>query len=309
MTMAPRITLDQWQVLCAVVEAGTYARAAKVVGKSQSSLTYAVQKLESLLEVRAFTVQGRRAVLTPAGELLYRRARLLLDDAARVEQAAAAVARGWEPVVRLAVEVTFPRRPLLDALERLGVDAPATRVEVFESVLGGTEELLIDGAVDLAILPRVPAGFLGVHLARIDASFVARHDHPLHALGRALTTRDLRRHRQIVIRESGRRRPTPPIIEATQRWTVTSAATALDAVRAGHGYCWAERSAIEHDLRSGLLIPLRLETGNHPTDLFLVQADRDLAGPGALRLSTLLCEEAARHGSRKATRARRAKRS
>ncbi|MBX3197902.1 MAG: LysR family transcriptional regulator [Labilithrix sp.] len=286
-----RITLDQWQVLCAVVEAGSYARAAKLLRKSQSALTYAVQKLESLLGVRAFTVRGRRAVLTPAGEQLYRRARVLLDDAARVERGAASIAQGWEPIVRLAVEVTFPRKPLLDALARLGVDAPETRIELFESVLGGTEELLIEGAVDLAILPRVPSGFLGAHLTRIDASFVAHRDHPLHALGRPLTMRDLRAHRQIVIRESGRRRTTPATVEATLRWTVTSAATAIDAVRAGHGYCWAERSAIATELSSGSLVPLRLEKNSHASDLFLVHADRDVAGPGVLRMAALLREE------------------
>ncbi len=48
---SPRITLDQWQALMAVVDAGSYAKAAEVLHKSQSSLTYAVQKLESLLGV------------------------------------------------------------------------------------------------------------------------------------------------------------------------------------------------------------------------------------------------------------------
>ena len=62
----------------AVVDAGGYAQAAEQLHKSQSAVTYAVQKLESLLAVKAFEVQGRKAVLTPTGQLLYRRASALL---------------------------------------------------------------------------------------------------------------------------------------------------------------------------------------------------------------------------------------
>src|SRR5689334_2044194 len=85
---SPRITLEQWQALVAVVDAGSYARAAELLHKTQSTLTYAVQKIESLLDVKAFDIKGRKAVLTPTGQLLYRRARLLLDEATATESAA-----------------------------------------------------------------------------------------------------------------------------------------------------------------------------------------------------------------------------
>ena len=70
--MEPRVTLEQWQALAAVVEHGSYAKAAEALHKSQSSVTYAVQKLESQLGVRAFELKGRKAALTQTGELLYR---------------------------------------------------------------------------------------------------------------------------------------------------------------------------------------------------------------------------------------------
>jgi len=46
----PYITLDQWRALITVVDSGGYAQAAEVLHKSQSSVTYAVQKLQSQLE-------------------------------------------------------------------------------------------------------------------------------------------------------------------------------------------------------------------------------------------------------------------
>ena len=48
-TEGPRISLEQWRALQAVVERGGYAQAAEALHKSQSTLTYAVQKIESLL--------------------------------------------------------------------------------------------------------------------------------------------------------------------------------------------------------------------------------------------------------------------
>ena len=47
MQSMPRVTLDQWRALVAVVDAGGYAQAAEALHKSQSAVTYAVQKLES----------------------------------------------------------------------------------------------------------------------------------------------------------------------------------------------------------------------------------------------------------------------
>src|SRR5690606_41298047 len=99
----PRVTLEQWRCLAAVVEAGGYAQAAARLHKSQSSVTYAVQRLETLLDVQAFEIQGRRAVLTATGEMLYRRARLLLDEAAGLERAARRPPAGWRAGITRAV--------------------------------------------------------------------------------------------------------------------------------------------------------------------------------------------------------------
>src|SRR6476620_10187152 len=102
------VTLEQWRTLVAVVDAGGYAQAAEALHKSQSSVTYAVQKLEELLDVRAFEIKGRKAFLTSTGQMLYRRARALLEDAGAVERAARKVSAGWEAEIAIAVEIIFP---------------------------------------------------------------------------------------------------------------------------------------------------------------------------------------------------------
>ncbi len=78
------------------------------------------------------------------------------------------------------------------------------RIELFESVLGGTEDALTQRQADLVIGAIVPPGFAGEPLMRLRFVAVAAPAHPLHALTRPLTYQDLRRHRQLVIRDSGR---------------------------------------------------------------------------------------------------------
>src|SRR5436853_587075 len=162
--MTPRITLEQWQALVAVVDAGGYAQAAERLHKSQSSVTYLVQKLESLLDVKAFEIKGRKAALTPTGEMLYRRARTLLEEAVGLEKTAKSASAGWEAEIRIAAEIVFPAWLLLKCFDRLNAESPHTRIEYFESVIAGTNELLLAGRADLAITTQIPQGFTGALL-------------------------------------------------------------------------------------------------------------------------------------------------
>ena len=299
----PRVTLEQWQALFAVVDAGSYARASEALHKSQSTLTYAVQKLESLLGIKAFEIQGRKAVLTPAGRMLHRRAGILLDEARGIEQAAKVASAGWEPEIRIAADVVFPYALLLESFDRFGAESPHTRVELIESVLAGTVEALTDGRADLAISGRVPQGHAFEPLARLRMIPVAHPDHPLHRLARPLTQRDLRAHRQLVVRESDIRRATKPSVEAAQRWTVSHVSTSIMAAAMGLGFGWYAEDAIRDEIEAGSLkeLPMR-DGGERFVELHLLYADRDNAGPAALRLAQIIREHTAQACERRAQR-------
>ena len=170
MSLAPHITLEQWRALITVVDAGGYAQAADVLHKSQSAVTYAVQKIESLLGLKAFEIQGRKAILTPTGQMLYRRAVALVSEAGDLERAAHALSAGWEAEIHIVAEILFPTAVLFDCLARFGEESPRTRIEVTESVMGGTSEALLKGVADLAISPahaaRVLRGYPDAHAGR-----------------------------------------------------------------------------------------------------------------------------------------------
>jgi DNA-binding transcriptional LysR family regulator len=289
-----RISLEQWRALRAVVDAGGYAQAAEVLHKSQSAVTYAVQKIEALLAVKIFAVIGRRARLTPTGEVLYRRAKALLEEAGALETAAGSLAAGWEAELRLAVEIIFPTWLLLQCFARFGEEQPQTRIELHETVLSGTDEALIQRRVDFAICSQVPPGFSGDLLMRVQFVAAAHPQHPLHQLGRELTMQDLRKHRHLVIRDTGSQRRSGSWVGSEQVWTVSNKATSIHAAVMGQGFAWFPEDTVRDELERGMLkaLPLR-EGGGRSGDLYLVFADRDYAGPGALRLAQIIREQVA----------------
>lgn len=285
----PRISLDQWKTLVSVVESGGYAKAASQVHKSQSTLTYAIQKMERVLGVKLFELRGRKAQLTDAGHVLYVRGKSLVDEAARLEQAAEQLAAGWEAEIRLAVEVVFPTWLLLQCLARFGDEHPQTRIELHETVLAGNAEMLTEGLVDMAIGPVIPQGFVGEPLMNVRFVMAAAPSHPLHHLGRPIVAADLKPHRHLVIRDTGSRRVKATSVVANQRWTVSHKATSIRAAVMGLGFAWFPEDSIREELQGGQLevLPMREGTERYAT-LYLIHAGGDALGRGARRLGEVI---------------------
>lgn len=294
--MIPRIGLEQWRALVAVVDAGGYAQAAQSLHKSQSTVTWAVQKIEAQLGVKIFEIRGRKAALTDAGQVLYRRARQLVEDATLLEQGARSMAADWKPVLSLAVEIIFPTWLLLECLARFAEERPQTHIELYETVLDGTKEMLAERRVDLAICSSPPSGVAGDFLMRLRFVAAAHPDHPLHRLGRPLGYADLRRHRHLVIRDTGTQRTRDvSSIETELRWTVSHKATSIRAASMGVGFAWYSKDAIRAELEEGTLKELPLgEGGERYADLYLVLANRDYASRDERRLAEIIREGVAR---------------
>jgi DNA-binding transcriptional LysR family regulator len=285
----PRISLDHWNILVSVVESGSYAKASERVHRSQSTLSYAVHKIERNLGVRVFELRGRRANLTSAGQLLYRRGKALLEEASRLEQVAAQLAKGWEAEIRIAVDVVFPTWLLLGSLAEFAAERPATRIELHETTLAGHEEALLERRVDIAIGGVVPAGFVGEPLMPVRFVCAAAPSHPLHQHGQKLTLDDLRRHRHLVLRDSSAQRARAAGWLNETRWTVSHKATSIRAATMGLGYAWYPEDSVREELESGALRPLPLREGaERVATLHLIYADRDAAGPGTQRLAQIL---------------------
>lgn len=272
-----KVTLDQWRAFVAVVDQGGYSQAAEFLNKSQSTLSYAVQKIETELEIRLFTVEGRRAVLTSAGELLYRRALQLLAMSNSLEQTAEQLSHSWQAHINVAVDTIFPESALLEALSTFSESNPLTRVNLQETVLSGGNDLLIRREVSLIVSGQLAAGFIGEPLLQVPFIAVAAPHHPLHQLGRSLEASDLKQYRQLVVRDSGKMNLDAGWLDADQRWTFNYLSTSIEAARAGLGFAWYPQTKVHQDIQEGRLKPLPLEIGSKRyAQLYLIYADSSM---------------------------------
>lgn len=236
---APRVTLDQWRTLQAVVDHGGFAQAADVLHRSQSSVSYTVARMQDQLGVPLLRIDGRKAVLTEAGGVLLRRSRQLVKQASQLEDLAHHMEQGWEAEVRLVVDAAYPNARLVRALTAFMPQSRGCRVRLREEVLSGVEEVLLEGVADLAISGFSIPGYLGAELSDVEFIAVAHPEHALHRLNRELNFQDLESQLQVVIRDSGRQRPRDVgWLGAEQRWTVGSLATAASFVGSGLGFAW-----------------------------------------------------------------------
>ncbi|MDJ0958157.1 MAG: LysR family transcriptional regulator [Arenicellales bacterium] len=276
-----KVSLDHWRALASIVDEGGYASAAEAMGKSQSTVSHSIQRIEELLGTRVLKVQGRKAVLTEVGKVVLRRARFLLAEAANIERVAHTLAAGVEAEVHLAVDTIFPNQVLLPAFKAFTEEFAETRIELFETVISGVSDMLVKGEVQLAITPTVPQGWLGNRLIELEMRCVAHPDHPLHKMGRPLNERDLSQHRQVVVRESSERRDqSAGWLGSEQRLTVSTMGTRIQALCRGLGFAWSPVIKITRELEAGLLKPLPLEKGSTRfVVLYLVMADEQGAGP------------------------------
>ena len=279
----PRTSLEQWAVLAAVVDAGGFAQAAKRLSRSQSAVSYSVARLQESLDLPLLELAGRRAVLTPHGQVLLKRARALLAELGIVESLAATLKQGWEPELRLVVDAAFPRERLLAIVAELQKLCPNTQMQLSDAVLSGAEDAITDGSAHVVVATRVPPGFFGQWLMDVPFVAVARPDHALLQLDRTLVADDLLRHVQAVVRDSGIRHPRDDgWLGSELRCTVTSMEASLAIVRAGLAFAWLPDHLLGDTLRTGALRALPLEAGGiRKVPLSLVLVQPEVAGPAA----------------------------
>ncbi len=278
-----RTTLEQWAVLASVVDEDGFGPAARALHKSQSAVSYALARLQEALGVALLAIDGRKAALTAHGKTLLNRARPMLRDLESLEAVAQSLKQGWEPELKLVVDVAFPRQRLLSIVAELQQLCPNTEIQVSDAVLSGTEEAITENRADVVVTSRLPVDNLGELLLTVTFVAVASPRHPLFELDRSLTPNDLSKHIQVVVRDSGLKHPRDDgWLGAERRCTVSSMEASLAMVKAGLGYAWLPEHLTSEAIHQGALRALPLEMGgSRPVSLHLVLVRPEAAGPAA----------------------------
>ncbi|MCW2617759.1 MAG: Transcriptional regulator, LysR-family, partial [Modestobacter sp.] len=147
--------LRQLEHFLAIVEEGSFSRAAARVFMVQSSLSASLLALERGLGTELF-IRGRRgAELTDAGRAFLEPARAVLEGADRARDAVAEIKGLLRGTVRIAA-VFVPRSiDIVETIRRFGEEHPGVEVRVLPADPRSMVDLVADGQVDFAITPRV----------------------------------------------------------------------------------------------------------------------------------------------------------
>ena len=277
------------QVFVAIVDAGSFAGAARRLGISQPSISAHVQGLERETGARLFDrTSGRQATLTEAGRSLLVHARDQLERTARLEQELAGGAGTGQASVAFACQrslaLTILRAPIASYARTRRDTRLSLRIAFQEEVIAAVRM----GATDLGCLisNEEPEGIPSLTIGRQRFVIFGNADHPL-AGRKRIPPSDLSDHDFIGPVASslfGRTQKKLLAGIGVERMRIVAEGTEFSAVRdlvtAGLGLGCSLYASVEADVLAGNLVLIDLDGPPLYLDVrLLMNPQRRLAKP------------------------------
>jgi DNA-binding transcriptional LysR family regulator len=292
------LTPEALVMVDAIARSGSFAAAARELGKVPSALTYSVRQLEDALDVLLFDRSSRQAQFTPAGLELLHEGRRLLQELDAVANRVRRIACGWEAELSISVDDVVSVTTvfeLIDAFCAQRADAdpaapassPPTRLKLRTDVLAGTWEALVSGQVDLAL--GVAGRFehaAGIELRPLGSMrfvFCVAPHHRLARLPEPLADAELVRHRAVAVADTAQRLPplTVNLLPGQDVLTVPSMRAKLEALLRGLGCGFVPEPLARPQLEAGRLVERATTRMPKPAELaYAWRAERGAVGLG-----------------------------
>jgi DNA-binding transcriptional LysR family regulator len=314
------LTPDALLMMDTIARTGSFAAAARELGKVPSALTYSVRQLEEALDVLLFDRSSRQAQLTPAGTELLQEGRRLLQEMDAVANRVRRVASGWETQLSISLDdiISVPtvfdlvqafcdvRDEARDAASEVSAvgwgspagpakasegsppsQAPATRLRLRNEVLAGTWEALVTGQVDLAIgvsgeFPN-PGGIELLPLGEVAFVYCVAPHHPLAAAAAPLLDEEIVHHRAVAVADTAQRLApiTVNLLPGQDVLTVFSMRAKLEALLRCMGCGYLPLPLAQPHLEAGHLVKKETARGAAPARVsYAWRAERGLLGMG-----------------------------
>ena len=316
------LTPEALTMMDVIARTGSFAAAARELGKVPSSLTYSVRQLEDALDVLLFDRRSRQAQLTAAGTELLNEGRRLLEQMDAVANRVKRVATGWETQLSIAVDGVISRLTVFELCEsfyalcvssqvaapRLGAASRPARVEkkvadvddanhgstgtrlrLRTEVLTGTWEALASGQVDLTIgvaMDRMTApGVQMKELGQLPFVFAVAPHHPLAAMTQPLSDAELLRHRAVAVADSAQRMAptTVNLLPGQDVLTVSSMQHKIEALLRCMGCGFVPEPMVREHIAAGRLVIKPVQRANVLGRLGYAWRVPDGSAPGAGR--------------------------
>ena len=264
------LTPEALGMVDAIARSGSFAAAARELGKVPSALTYSVRQLEDALDVLLFDRSSRQAKLTAAGEELLEHGRRVLNEVDALANRVQRVATGWEASLTIAADDAVSRLTLFELVESFYAQrgTGGTQLRLRTEVLTGVWEALVTGHADLAIgLTGDPGGLVGIEvrpLGEVPFVFAVAPHHPLAAMPEPLADEDIQRNRAIAVADSAQRLApaTHNLLGGQDVLTVASMQAKIEAQLRCLGCGFLPEALVRAHVRSGVLVVKRVQRGD-----------------------------------------------
>lgn len=286
MTVEGRL-LDGIGVIAAVVESGSFVRAAESLGMTQPGVSRAVARLERRLGVRLFDRTPRAVALTDEGRRFYEEVRPLLD---RIEEAALEASATRSAVrgrLRVSVDGAFGHYVLAPRITEFLTKYPELS---FDLVVRDRIGDLVSEGVDVAVRSGEPESSTQIGRRLLETrvltcaspEYIARRGAPTHP--RELDGSE-GRHECVLVRDptTGRafgwefhRAGKIVAIEPAGRLTVNDSASLIGAMLSGHGVGQPLEFTVRELLAEGRLVQLLPEWAEERFPVWVYHRSREL---------------------------------
>ena len=277
---APRrnaLTPEALLMMDTIARTGSFAAAARELGRVPSALTYSVRQLEDALDVLLFDRRSRQAQLTAAGQELLTEGRRLLAEMDAVANRVRRVSTGWESALTIAADGVISRLTLFELVEGFYAErtpegqSPGTRLRLRSEIMAGLWEALVSGQADLAIGVMMSAPTAaGIELKKLgDVNFIfamAPH-HPLAAETGPLSDAQITAHRAVAVADSAQRLSplTMNLLPGQDVLTVPTMAAKTEALLRCLGVGFVPEPMVREQLRAGRLVTRPVQRARAPS--------------------------------------------
>ncbi|NQY79038.1 MAG: LysR family transcriptional regulator [Candidatus Caenarcaniphilales bacterium] len=142
-----------FEIIVAVEELGTVTSAAKKLHLSQSALSHSMRKLEKSLGLEIWQRQGRRLVLTQAGEYLLAVAERSLTQFNHAEERLRLFAQGQKGILRVGMECHPCYQWLLKVVAPYLISWPSVDIDIKQKFQFGGIGALFGYEIDMLVTP------------------------------------------------------------------------------------------------------------------------------------------------------------
>jgi DNA-binding transcriptional LysR family regulator len=289
-------SLDQLQVLIAVVQEGSFAAAGRRLHRATSAISYSISSLETQLGLELFDrTNSRKPKLTKAGETVLAKARSVNSGVSDIKARVASIRQGLEAEITLVVDVMFPTERLVSAVKAFEEKFPAVILHLNLEALGAVSQLVQRGVARLGIggiHHSDTTGFEVVSVGQVEMIPVATPSHPL-AGAEGEVVGAAKRHRQLVlkVREAFQQGPDVAIY-AADTWSLSDLGAKHALLLAGLGWGYMPEPAVRQDIAEGRLVRLKVPESLGGSYLFQAMYRPDTPpGPAAAWLIQTLIEQ------------------